>query len=205
MAITKQQASGYVALMERLRPTIPGNILPWVTAQVWHESNGGTSNVAKQNLNYSGIVWINKPYQVATRGTARPKSEGGYYAKYKTLADWSRDFMRILALSPGRPVDASSLMDYVARLKKNGYFAVSEASYYQALKKIIDQYTAPAAAASNAREEQRVKNAYSVADHYKSEAQRLADKANFNILDPKTYTPVAWLGLGLAAVLILRR
>ena len=207
MATTLDQARKYVATQDWLRNAgIPGQVIPWASAQVWHESNGGNSNVAKQNLNYSGIIWLNKPTQKATKGTARPKSEGGYYAKYASQGDWARNFARILSLSPGRPVDATSLMDFVARLKKNRYFAASEASYYQALKKILDSFATTVPEAQHAKEEARVRAAYDEAGHYKGEAQRLADKVNFGLnLNYKTWGAVTWGGIGLAALILLSR
>lgn len=54
-------------------------------AQLINESGCGTSNVATKNNNYGGIAWANQ--SGATQGSARPASEGGYYAKFATPQD----------------------------------------------------------------------------------------------------------------------
>lgn len=59
-------------------------------ALMQHESNMGTSSVALANNNYGGITWSesyarNNPG--VTKGTPRPKNEGGYYVKFATPLD----------------------------------------------------------------------------------------------------------------------
>lgn len=61
-------------------------------AMLSQESTVGTSNVAKNNNNPTGITWSstlqsNFPNIDISKGTARPSGEGGNYAKFKTLQD----------------------------------------------------------------------------------------------------------------------
>jgi len=112
-------------------------VADWVAAQASFESTGFTSNVGKKDNNWSGIKWLNKPYQKnASKGIKSP--DGGYYAKFDTWQDWARDLYRILHLGgAAAPVNAATLEDYVHRLKNNGYFGASEASYLKGVKRYL--------------------------------------------------------------------
>lgn len=87
------------------------------------------SSVAKNNNNYSGIKYINKPYQIATKGTRVPPSESvepynsplNYYAKFDNSDMWAKDFVRILSLN-NKPIAANNLIEYNERLAKNKYY-----------------------------------------------------------------------------------
>lgn len=54
-----------------------------LAAQLLWESDFGTSNVAKNNNNPMGILYVGQPG--ATQGTPRPASEGGYYAAFPSM------------------------------------------------------------------------------------------------------------------------
>ena len=62
------------------------NSVGWeeLTALIQHESNLGTSNVARNNNNVGGITW-NSNFPASAKGTARPGSEGGNYVKFESL------------------------------------------------------------------------------------------------------------------------
>lgn len=95
----------------------------YALAQIGLESTYGTSNLARTDNNYTGIKWVNKPYQVATRGIKSP--EGDYYAHFKDFPEFARDYKRVLSLDlagKGKPIDAKTPVDFVARLKANRYF-----------------------------------------------------------------------------------
>jgi len=121
-----------------------GLIRIYAIAQIMLESDWLTSAVGNENNNYSGINWINKPYQNATRGRSKPASEGGgYYAHYNNFGDYLADFKRILSLNTGgkgRPIDATSAAEYGERLRANHYF--TDPNYHTkfnaTLKKISD-------------------------------------------------------------------
>ena len=102
----------------------------WMLAQILHETGQFTSRsqVAALNNNYSGIKWINKPYQKAEKGSPVPPSERvpgnapyNFYAKFATVADWATDYARILNLR-AKPIQAKTLPEYLDRLYKNGYY-----------------------------------------------------------------------------------
>lgn len=105
----------------------PGSLVEtYAIAQVMHETGGLTSNLARKYNNLSGIKYINKPYQknayLATNG----------YAGFKTDQDWANDYVRILSLSPGKPINATSFQQFYNGLATNGYFVPAEAAEYSA-------------------------------------------------------------------------
>jgi hypothetical protein len=132
------------------RNGVPQPVAGWAAAAVFHETGDLTSRVSKADKNYSGIKWINKPYQPATKGGPAPRNEGGgNYARYKSTVDWAKDYARILKLSPGRPYQATSIPDFAARLKANKYFTDNPVSYARGVQSFYNKYTAPAAQADN--------------------------------------------------------
>lgn len=132
--LTPQQSAEYNYNVIRallISQGMPDIAATFAAAQVLFETNGLTSNVSKADNNLSGILFINKPYQVATKGVARPRSEGGNYAHFDSVRAWAKDFVRILKLGKEKPINAITLEDFVRRLKQNGYFASSEQNYYK--------------------------------------------------------------------------
>lgn len=101
-------------------------VTTYAIAQMMHESDWMTSNLANEDRNYSGIKFLNKSYQDATRGIPAPKNEGGgNYAHFSDFRKWAKDFLRILSLNRsghGRPIDSSNAAEYIERLRANGYF-----------------------------------------------------------------------------------
>ena len=101
-------------------------------AQILLETGQFTSKsrVAALNNNYSGIKWLNKSYQKASKGSPVPGSERSsnpdwpmnYYAKFASDTDWAKDFIRILSLGRNKPINATTVEEYVSRLAKNRYF-----------------------------------------------------------------------------------
>ena len=122
--------------------------LDFALAQLLFETGkfSKASTVASANNNYSGIKWINKPYQDAEKGTLAPAGERlpyespvNYYAKFRDTNAWAKDFKRILSLKRsannlGAPIKATTPEDFVKRLKLNGYFGGSEAAYLRGVK-----------------------------------------------------------------------
>lgn len=114
----------------------PGNIIPFASAQVMLETGGLKSHISKADFNLSGIKWINKPYQEATKGTKAP--EGGYYAHYNSYTQWANDFKRVLSIGgDGAAIHATDLQDYVNRLYTNKYFTSAPSVYYRNLSMIL--------------------------------------------------------------------
>jgi hypothetical protein len=109
------------------------SVLPFLMAQVAHETGDFDSNVFRDNNNASGIMFINKPTKQknAKRGRAFPKNEGNYfYAHFNTLKDWAVDYLRIIG---NLPLQATSLNDYAQRLKARKYYTASTSLYAKAL------------------------------------------------------------------------
>lgn len=100
------------------------------------------SKVYKLNNNYTGIKWINKPYQVATKGSDVPINERvppantayNFYAKFNDDTAWAKDYIRVLMLNKKNPpLNANSIEQYHARLTANKYYNTSK-------QKNIDNY-----------------------------------------------------------------
>lgn len=100
------------------------------------------SKVYKLNNNYTGIKFINKPYQVATKGSDVPLSERvtpansaiNFYAKFNDDTAWAKDYIRVLMLNKKNPpLNANSIEQYHARLTANKYYNTSK-------QKNIDNY-----------------------------------------------------------------
>lgn len=129
---------------------LPEEKLKWIIAQVLFETGLFTrkSNVAINNNNYSGIKWLNASRQKnATKGTEVPLSERvspasssiNFYAKFNSYQDWARDHYRIISTFGTKPITATTLKDYISKLKQNKYFGSSELDYYNGVKKYYDK------------------------------------------------------------------
>jgi hypothetical protein len=132
-------------------------VLKFALSQLLFETGRFTkkSKVAIENNNYTGIKWLNKSYQKAYRGTLAPPNERvsdinspiNYYAKFDSVDDWAKDFVRIISLQraanlSGKPIAASTLTAYVDRLALNNYFDGNtpdkRATYFKGCKKFFD-------------------------------------------------------------------
>lgn len=111
-------------------------------AQILHETGAFSkeSNVAKLNNNFTGIKFINKKYQDAVKGSAVPPSERikpetsplNFYAKFKDVGAWAKDYIRILNLK-AKPLNSTSVDEFHAKLTANKYYDTSK-------QKNIDNY-----------------------------------------------------------------
>jgi hypothetical protein len=118
---------------------MPEPAIPFAAAQAAFETGGFKSHISKVDNNWSGIKWINKPYQNATKGSPAPSREGGYYAHFDSPQDWATDFVRILSLGAQKPKDAASIEDYVTRLHDNRYFTANPAIYLRGVQTVLRQ------------------------------------------------------------------
>ena len=118
--------------------------IPFLMAQVAHETGDFDSRVFRENNNASGIMFINKPLKQknALRGRAFPRNEWPspnrplYYANFATLSDWAIDYLRII----GRTVlNSTTIEDYAVKLKNRGYYTASLFSYRAALISHLDR------------------------------------------------------------------
>ena len=130
-------------------------VLKFALAQLLFETGRFTakSKVASENNNYSGIKYLNRTYQKATRGSLAPPNERvsdinsplNYYAKFASVDDWAKDFVRIISLQrsgnlAGKPVDSISLKTYIDRLALNKYFGSDRNLYLAGTKKYFDMF-----------------------------------------------------------------
>lgn len=100
-------------------------ILAQMIYQVLFESANLTSPLSQDDSNFSGIMYVGQP-----GATASIKHKP--YAKYANSDAWASDYVRILS-GGKQPIKASSLSDFVSRLKANGYFTAPITSYYNGL------------------------------------------------------------------------
>lgn len=113
-------------------------IIPFLMAQVAHETGNFESRVFVQNNNASGIMFINNPSRQkgATRGLPFPRREQPkdgrtiYYANFATLKDWATDYLRIIGQTPQR---AKNLTEFAVLLKRNNYYTAPVETYARAL------------------------------------------------------------------------
>lgn len=101
---------------------------PYFLAQIMFESHDESSAIARDDNNYSGIRYINKPYQIATASTKHPG-----FAHFASPGAWATDYKRILSLNAGkgRPIDATSAQQFYEALNANRYFTEKEADQYR--------------------------------------------------------------------------
>ena len=107
----------------------PASNIDLFVAQILHETGGKIdSKLEMEGNNLTGIKYIGKSYQRnAQAGVLSP--EGNRYAKFATLKDWAKDYKRILSLGAEKPLHATNVVDFVARLKNNAYFTDNGKNY----------------------------------------------------------------------------
>jgi hypothetical protein len=131
-----EETTGYPGeLMAALKATgFSGNVLLWVYALCFLESGAFSNSLAVKDNNPGSIMY----YQGGKRGTyiAANKTYGAHFDNLDAFAD---KLYRIMS-SGARPVDATSLEDFVHRLKLNNYYgSQSEKSYYDSLLAVINR------------------------------------------------------------------
>jgi hypothetical protein len=125
-------------------------ILNFALAQILLETGRFTrrSAVATLNNNYTGIKFLNKSYQDAQRGSAAPPAEQdkanpnsplNFYAKFRDMNAWAKDYKRILSFG-AKPINSTNIEDFAARLKRNGYYGSSQVTYEKLLKSFLAMF-----------------------------------------------------------------
>jgi hypothetical protein len=94
------------------------DIIPYLLAQVLHETENLTSNLFRNYNNFSGIKYVKQK---------RANGKHGAFATYASPQDWAADYYRVLNLSPGRPAGATSAQDFHTRLLANNYYGTRTA------------------------------------------------------------------------------
>lgn len=112
-----------------------------IVAQARHETGNYTSNIFKLNNNLFGMKYVKQP--LATKGSASPKSEGDFYARYSSVGDSVKDLIdRNYALSrggvsPDQLKSASDSLDFATKLKARGYYGDTISNYANGLKSAL--------------------------------------------------------------------
>lgn len=125
-------------------------VLDFALAQLLLETGrfSKKSAVSTLNNNYTGIKWLNKKYQIAERGSEAPPAEQQglpvnsplrYYAKFKDINGWAKDYVRILSFG-AKPINATTIEDFNTRLNKNKYYGGNTAVYGKLLKSFLDMF-----------------------------------------------------------------
>jgi hypothetical protein len=125
-------------------------VLNFALAQLLLETGRFTrkSAVATLNNNYTGIKFLNKPYQIAERGSSVPSAEQNkanpnaplnFYAKFKDADGWAKDYVRILSFG-AKPINATTIEDFNTRLQKNKYYGSSPVVYGKILKQYLAMF-----------------------------------------------------------------
>jgi len=131
----KQASIIYVPLFYKLLldNKVNENIVPYLLAQIAFESAFFTDPKLKTLNNPAGITWnVNYNKRSGTsKGSLRPPKEGGNYVKFDSLETAIKDYLRIVNKkgSLGKPTEASTLENFVDRLKANGYFTDDKQKY----------------------------------------------------------------------------
>ncbi len=124
-----QIAVGQQAASALLNAGMSAAFLPLALAQLAHETGGFKSRVMSADNNLSGIKYIASAtiQPGAKQGSHSP--EGNYYAHFNTLADWARDYIRILSRGANPPIKATDTATLATRLKANGYYTDTVGNY----------------------------------------------------------------------------
>jgi len=121
---------------------LPTDKLKFVLPQLAFETGHFKSSVYQLDNNLSGITYAGQP--LATKGQKMPKNESltGYYAHFKSIDDWAKDYLRIMQnVGKYRPLEASNISEFAHRLKLNGYYTADEKQYTNGLISIQKIYT----------------------------------------------------------------
>ena len=114
--------------------------ISWVMSQIAFETGHYKNQGTLKDNNLSGIKFYGQPG--ATPGSKAPSSEGtNPYAHYESILDWAKDYIRIMnKVGKYRPLEASSVEEFVTRLKKNGYFGGDLNDYIRGVKSLVNFY-----------------------------------------------------------------
>ena len=122
-----------------IKQGMPPNLARLIVAQAKFESGNFTSPVFKANNNFFGYKYVGQA--LASKGTAAPRSEGDFYAKYARLEDSVKELTDWIKRRVNEGVFPSNLAliktpgEYAALLKKKGYYGVSVAHYTNGLQR----------------------------------------------------------------------
>lgn len=122
---------------------VPANILPFIVAQVAHETADFNSRLLYDHNNATGITFANKPkmQKNAVKGRPLPEAPQYNYARFDTLNDWAVDYLRLINKGKNKPLAALTVDDYIVRLKANNFFTDTIERYTAGVKKYLKKYS----------------------------------------------------------------
>lgn len=110
---------------------IPEEKARLILAQMLLETAGFTHRLATTALNYGGVKYAPK----FNKDSGIKSPEGNNYARYDTVAEFTKDYLRIISRGGEKaPIKADTVADFARRLKAQGYYTAPEADYLKALK-----------------------------------------------------------------------
>lgn len=112
-------------------------------AQVLFETGffSSVQTLSSQYNNFSGIMYINNPSKQLNASQASPMpGTGYYYAAFNTPLDWAVDYLRILSIRPGEPINADNVQSFAQALKDNGYFSDNLSTYQNGLQHYFEVF-----------------------------------------------------------------
>jgi uncharacterized FlgJ-related protein len=121
---------------------IPENKIAWLVAQVAHETGNFKSKLLYDHNNATGITFANnsKLQKNATKGRPLPEDGRYNYAKFDTLKDWSVDYVRLINRGKNKAIEATTVEEYLRRLKANNFFTATIESYTAGVKNFLKKY-----------------------------------------------------------------
>lgn len=110
------------------------NVPPAVIyAQLFHESAGFSSQLAKENFNLAGLT------QTAPNGEANKQPDGGnYYKQYKNVQEFADDYIQFIKQNDPSAIGAQTPAQYATELKNNGYFTADLNEYISGVQSAYD-------------------------------------------------------------------
>lgn len=113
-------------------------VIPIIISQIIFESGWFKSAAYKLDHNPGGITWNNNYLHRPGASVGRQRAEGGHYVHFNNYNDAALDYIRILnkAGSLGKPIDATTPLEYAKRLKANSYFTSPLIDYTNGINSI---------------------------------------------------------------------
>lgn len=123
-----------IRILVSVSPSLAGKpVLAYMIAQVMLESGDFTSNLSRIFHNLSGIRPNKHGFTNGATDMSGPFKKKNEFATYANDTMWAKDYIRILQMPPGVPINATSANDFYTRLARNGYFLPSEGEQYKKL------------------------------------------------------------------------
>jgi hypothetical protein len=121
---------------------VPDHILPYIVAQVAHETGDFKSKLLYDHNNATGITFANnsKLQKNAKKGRPLPEDSRYNYAIFDSINDWAIDYIRLIKRGKNKPMEAKDIDEYINRLKANNFFTANIDLYKTAVKKFIKKY-----------------------------------------------------------------